>query len=480
VRVPRKRLQQAHAVHVLAGGPPHLLEGTVRDAVTGKPVPRARLHVDSFPDYFGGFGVAGDEADDKGRRFASNYYVSMGPQISRSDFQADDAGHYRINPFQGQTQVVTVAGPAGQPYLAVRKNIGWLDGNLRQTWNVSLPQGVPVRGRVEESTGKPVAGCRLDFWCKENKPSSAFGAAIQNRILVAHQARTAADGSFQALLPPGKWYLLANAPDEHYREQKLALEDLTVPEKIPDAQPAQGGGKQFVRPDGYATVEAKIGQAAAVKIVLHRSTVQGRLVGPDGKPVARARMIYRPRSLDWRAAQEEVRDGRFQFPLPDRDASRRVLFFDAEGGLGAAIDLSGKDLKSEPVTVRLAPCVSARVRFVDAGGKPVAHYRPLVWLMVSPSPSIWASQMMTIQEKHQRSHGGIWLGHADPRHYADGPRTDADGYVTLPNLIAGAAYQISQFPDMAHNFTAEAGHTVKVADVVIKDPTKPVELPREP
>jgi hypothetical protein len=86
---------------------------------------------------------------------------------------------------------------------------------------------------------------------------------------------------------------------------------------------------------------------------------------------------------------------------------------------------------------------------------------------------------MVIQEKHQRSYGGIWLGHADPRHYADGPRTDADGFVTLPNLIAGATYQISQFPDMAENFTAEAGKTVKVADIVIKDPAKPVELPRE-
>jgi RNA polymerase sigma factor (sigma-70 family) len=467
---------------VLAVGPPHILEGTVSDAVTGKPVPRSRIHVDSFPTYSGGFGFAGDPADEKGRRFDSNYYVSMGPQISRSDFQTDDEGHYRINPFQGLTQVVTVSGPAGQPYLAVRKSIDWHEGNLRQTWNVSLPPGVPVRGKVEESTGKPVAGCRLDFWCKENKPSSAWGPANQNRLMIAYQTRTAADGSFQALLPPGKWYLLANAADEHYLEQKLALEDLAVPEpRNPDTPPAQQyGGKQFVRPDGYATALAKIGKAVEVKIVLRRSTVEGRLVGPNGKPVARARMMYRPRSLDWRPAQEEVRDGRFQFPLPDLVTSRRVLFFDAEGGMGAAVDLSGKDLKSDPVTVRLMPCVSARVRFVDAKGKPVANYRPLVWLMVPPYPSIFATQMMVIEEKHQRSYGGIWLGHADPRHYADGPRTDADGYVTLPNLIAGATYQISQFPRMAENFTAEAGKTVRVADIVIKDPAKPVELPLEP
>jgi RNA polymerase sigma factor (sigma-70 family) len=467
---------------VLAVGPPHILEGTVHDAVTGKPLPRARIHVDSFADYFGGLGVAGDPADDKGRRFASNYYVSMGPQINRSDFQTDDEGRYHINPFQGQTQVVTISGPAGRPYLVVRKNIGWLEGKLRQTWNVSLPQGVPVRGKVEESTGKPVAGCRLDLWCKENKPSSAFGAANLDRIMFDRHTRTAADGSFQAVLPPGKWYLLANAAHEHYLEQKLAMADLTAPEpKTPDAPPVpQGGGKQYVRPDGYATVEVKIGKAVDVKIVLRHSKVQGRLVGPNDKPVARVRMIYRLKSLDWRPAQQEVRDGRFQFPLPNLDTSRRVLFFDADGGRGAVVDLSGKDLKREPVKVRLAPCVSARVRFVDAKGKPVANYRPLVWLMVPPYPTISASQMMVIQEKHQRSFGGIWLGHVDPRHYADGPRTDADGYVTLPNLIAGATYQISQFPDMAENFTAEAGKTVKVANIVIKDPAKPIELPREP
>jgi RNA polymerase sigma factor (sigma-70 family) len=468
---------------VLAVGPARNLEGTITDAMTGKPVPNVHIHIDSFPDYFGGFGIVGDPADEKGRRFGGNAYVSMGPLIHRSDFQADERGHYRINPFQGSSQIVTFSAGPQEPYLAVRKNVGWKDAAIHQELTIALPRGILVRGKVEEApSGSAVSGCRLDFWSKDAPSSNAFDAANLPRIMFSRTARTSTDGSFQVVLPPGKWYLLANAPQENYLWQKVVVEDLTHTDpKNPKATPGkQEGDKHVFHPDGLVTVDLIPGPSKEVTITLHPSKVHGRLLGPDGKPVAKARMLYRRKSLDWRVPQMEVSDGRFQFPLADLETVFRVIFFDAEKGLGAAVDIAGKDLKKELLTVRMAPCGQARVRFVDSTSKPLANYRPLVWLLVPPNPAVYANQMMTIQANHLRGNGSVWLGHLDRGHYATGPVTDAEGYVTLPNLIAGASYQISQFPDMSINFTVESGKTATLADVVIKDPGTPVDLPRKP
>jgi hypothetical protein len=258
---------------VLAVGPPHLLEGTVTDAATGKPIAGARIHVDSFPDYFGGFGVVGEPADMKGRRgMAANFYVSMGPQISRSDCRTDEEGHYRMNPFQANTAVVTISGPPGQPYVTLRKNVGWPEGALRQKWNAALPRGVEVRGRVEDDAGTPVADCRLDLWSKDHKPSSAFGTVPQTRVLFPRRVQTAPDGSFRAVLPPGKWHLLANAPKGKYVTEKLAVKDITVIELPKNAPPVVQRGDGHFHPDGYAAVDVKAGtDVTGVKIVLRRA-----------------------------------------------------------------------------------------------------------------------------------------------------------------------------------------------------------------
>jgi hypothetical protein len=66
----------------------------------------------------------------------------------------------------------------------------------------------------------------------------------------------------------------------------------------------------------------------------------------------------------------------------------------------------------------------------------------------------------------------IWQNIARP---AKIPTTDADGRVTIDNLIAGATYRVSFINkqsdfDEGYEFTVRSGETIDVGEVVIPEP----------
>src|SRR6202034_3647013 len=70
--------------------------------------------------------------------------------------------------------------------------------------------------------------------------------------------------------------------------------------------------------------------------------------------------------------QLRVREGRFEIPGCDPDTPSTFHFLDVNHQLGATVEISGKSAATGPVTVQLQKCGSARVRFKDPDGKPVA------------------------------------------------------------------------------------------------------------
>jgi hypothetical protein len=131
-------------------------------------------------------------------------------------------------------------------------------------------------------------------------------------------------------------------------------------------------------------------------------------------------------SQGYYARPHEVKDGRFELALRNPDAPLCVHFLDAARGLGAAVALDRKQAGAEPVTVRLAPCSSATARFVDARGKPLAGYRPLVWLSLPAEPYSSARELEGMRGSPNVGYDTVWAGHADPRHYGAG-RTGPSG-----------------------------------------------------
>ncbi|HMC67106.1 MAG TPA: hypothetical protein VKI65_19375, partial [Gemmataceae bacterium] len=174
----------------------------------------------------------------------------------------------------------------------------------------------------------------------------------------------------------------------------------------------------------------------------------------------------------------ELHDGKFALPINDLAATYRLLIQDVDNGVGAVVDLNGKQAEAGPVTVKLAKSGSATARFVDDKGKPLATYRPLIWAMLPPVHTPSLTDLGNVGPQGPDSgFCEMWLGRADPMHYGDGPVTDADGKITFPNLVPGATYRISKFDATAKDFSVKPGETVSLGDVRVVKAEQTKKLP---
>jgi protocatechuate 3,4-dioxygenase beta subunit len=465
-----------------------LFEGTVTDARTGAPLPKALVQV--YPR--GGGGPPWPvPADWRGRQgLVGPGYAPHGPPVSLSpavSAQTDARGRFRLNPFRSDHYTVLVSPPDGKAYLTVKKSVYWRRGAARRTVDVALPRGVPLRGQVREAaSGKPVARARLDFWSGKLPRVDAFGEPPDG-VFFPRALKTDAAGEFRVVVPPGPWHLLVNAPEPDYLFKKIPVSDLGVqqPDDLPVNETAgrRAGKKHHYYPDEWQTLDLKAGdRPEPLRLTLRRAPlVRGRLVTPDGKPAAARLWVgqepFAETAQGYYARRHEVKGGRFELAVRNPDAPLCVHFLDAAGGLGATAAFRREQAGAEAVTVRLSPCGSATVRFVDKSGKPLAGYRPLVWLSLPAEPYSSARELEGMKGSPNLGYDTVWAGHADPRHYGAGPRTDAQGRVTLPNLIPGATYRIARFGGSDRTFKAPAGKPLDLGDVTIADPGKTVKLP---
>ena len=120
-----------------------------------------------------------------------------------------------------------------------------------------------------------------------------------------------------------------------------------------------------------------------MKVVLPPGvTVKGRVVGPDGQPVADAWMLSRihlrperPLLRRWSGDQHgTARNGRFELHGLDPDSEVPVSFLEPKRKLGATVRFSGKPAGGEPIVVKLEPCATATARLVGPDGKPLAGF----------------------------------------------------------------------------------------------------------
>src|SRR5262249_38779768 len=158
----------------------------------------------------------------------------------------------------------------------------------------------------------------------------------------------------------------------------------------------------------------------------------------------------------------------------DPEKPAPAYFLDAEHEWGAAVELSGKQA-GEELTVRLQPCGQARARFVGPDGKPVAKLNvwPYFHLLMTPG----AVRGFSADRGEQLAADEAFLPNVDFKHYPNGPTTDADGRVTLPDLIPGAPYRITDWSarsvqekgiQLRKDFTVGPGQTVDLGDILVE------------
>jgi RNA polymerase sigma factor (sigma-70 family) len=418
--------------------------------------------------------------EDTGKPAANVRLMFANPIV---EAEADDQGRFKVALFEakdygnGPVRDIGVhAFPhAGDPYLNAFVGVDFPRGVVHRKVEVKLPRGVLLRGKVTEAaSGKPVAG-----------------AYVTHGSIRETHAVTGPDGTYQLGVPAGAGMLMVTHPSGEY---------------IPMILGSLGGGGNnpaggsFEKPAGdrsyyHALVRVDVKPNAdgqEVNVSLRRGvTVKGRVTGPDEKTVPNCVLFVSEHKLRFENTLHpmNIRDGRFELRGLDPEKTYRLLFLahprpispvwtieaieefgqlwlrpllGPENKLGATVEVSPKQVKDELV-VKLAPCGSARVRYVDADGKPLAKYPPWLQLVVTPGPAIHQA----LKDKVLAAEVVTLIGR-----FPEDIRTDAEGRVTFQGLIPGATYRLKKTMAEPENivlkdFTVEAGKVAEL-EVMVK------------
>ena len=377
------------------------------------------------------------------------------PQLRQeTGARTDEQGLARISPSLGDRFWITASPPTGEPYLNQRVNVLWPKGAVRQAVELKLKRGVPVHGTItEEASGRPVASALVVY----------FQTSRNNRLFRGFEGEpsevmTDRDGRFQIVAPAGSGHLLVQAAAPDYLH--LITNNLELGQSGLPIWP--------MYPDALAHVDLKPDETShQVTLRLRRGvTVAGRIVGPDGTPLARAIAFGRSHvpylgirafvggAFNGIVPEIKVRDGRFQIPGCDPAKPYTFHFFDREHQLGATVELTGQSARNGPVVVHLQKCGAARVCYKDPQGKPISGHQPdHLTLIITPGTNAPARDRPMADT--------VFQVNLDTQRVR-GLRTDADGRVTMVSLIPGARYRFR-----GHDFTAEAAKTIDLPDVTL-------------
>ena len=355
--------------------------------------------------------------------------------------QADAQGRFRLNPYADTPYTSMTTGeslftvyayaPDGQPYLGVQKEITWIKGSVRQTVDFALPRGVLVRGKVMEAgSGKPVEGCQILYAPLNRAPFDPSYSVLTGEWSTVVSRK---DGTYSIPVPAGPGHLIATKASPEYILSEYGSQ--TLDGRV-------GGLRKYAQ----ALVRIDVPKAndpVEVAISLHRgATLTGKVVGPDGQPIAEGEMIacfnVSAQAGRWGGYRIPVRDGRFVLPGLEPECKYSLVVHDAKQLWGAAIEVSARASGNEPMTIRLAPSGQIKIRLVDSGGKPVTGYRAALQIVLTPG-RFQCDFDGNMRGEDLAADAGPGLGYTS---YGGGPPTDNDGRATFTGMIPGATYRL--------------------------------------
>jgi RNA polymerase sigma factor (sigma-70 family) len=322
----------------LAAAPGRVIEGTVRDRDTGRPIAGARIQawmagVNHQSDAQGRFRIEGQP---KGRNDVPNFFY----------VQMDD-----------------------QPYIKYGKALDEPRGIGPVHLDITLKRGVWAEGKVtNRATRKPVKAVVVYFPFRDNPnvkdcPGATF---FNNHIGDEPESPTDAEGRFRIPVLPGGGLLAVKVSEPGYLTAR-PLDGKTV-------------GNVLFSPDidfpyyqspyhALVPIEAPAGKNLVLPgILLESGRMQHiRMVGPDGKPVTGTKVLcLQSGSL----AGEDVPGDELTFIHANPGKAESIIAWKAGRSLGAVVDLKGDE--PDPVRLVLQPTGAVTGRLVDEDGKPRA------------------------------------------------------------------------------------------------------------
>lgn len=424
-------------VATIALAPAQIFEGVVLLGDTGKPAANARITM-----------------------WASQQ-DPVGSMVS-IEGKTDAEGRFRLNPYAGVRFGIIAYPPKGSPYQVKRLNdLRWDSGDGPKKIEIRLDQGVLARGTVVDAkTGKPLKGASVQYH------PNRFNKNLTSDIVTGWQSiqKTNDNGEFEITVLPGRGTLLVHASNgSNYVLQAMSSRELS------EGKP--GGARNYAH--AFRKIDPQAGEPfEAMKIELQPgATVTGTLVDQEGKPIDRAVVVSRLKIVDhspqWRGFPDEANGGKFEIRGLRDGEEYPVYFLDGQNKLGAAATIS---TSSKSPKIVLKPCGSAKARFVDLEGKPVASGLQLGLHMVVTLGK--PKYDFNAYRNGEALADEDFVGNIDQVNYRPAPKTNASGGVTFPALIPGARYRFISFidgkADVSKEFIAKSGETYDMGDIKVQ------------
>ncbi len=387
--------------------------------------------------------------------------------------RTDGDGNFAVNPFapdeksmfgRDLSYFLSVFPPQDARYTVAELLVPASSASVQEV-RVELRRGVLVKGRVTEAgSGKPVAGARVQY---TDRGGEHIAGPIEPSRL--NTAITGSDGRFELPVLPKAGYLMVLGPTPDY---------ITVAKSDQELDQGTPGRKRLYADAIVALESGTEGTERTVDISLRRGvTLRGRVLGTDDKPAASCvafspsyhysgYTLYNEPDLIWCV------DGRFELPGCDPDRTHTAYLFDVEHRLGATVELTSKNA-SEPATVHLEPCGTAKARLVDADGKPLVNYGPqFTYLLSEGAPQRFylsaGDKSFPLEADQVYPTGLDW-------ELFKRIQTDDDGQIHFPALVPGLKYRISWPPkDLTDSkpwphvdFTVRAGEAKDLGVVTV-------------
>jgi Carboxypeptidase regulatory-like domain len=393
------------------------LVGTIRDVLTGKPLPRVRIEMRLSDFVF-------TESDAEGR-----FRLVGMPKMGRNE--------------TARRQIV--AAPASdQPYFETRVDVPYTAGLAPVTLDIKLKRGLWITGRVTDKvTGEPVRARVLYY----PHVSNSFVTNDEWRN-VGHQyggessGETRADGTYRILGLPGRGIVGTRSANQVYRKGFGASEIAGVSKdgRLPTLGNAWAAGAL----DSLKEINPQPGtESIACDLALDPGgRIRLTLVDSAGKPVENTYWVQS--STIASMGMGGAREATFEVGALNPNESRTYLFTQQKQKIAKLVTL-GFDKPLSALTITLVPSGTVQGRIVDETGHPLKNVQLTV--------SAWRK--------------GKWLVELIPFRTS----TDSDGRFVCGNLAVGCdSYRIDASADHGDATIAEKveilpGKTIDLGDV---------------
>lgn len=421
-----------------AARPGRVVVGTVTEQGTGKPV--AGAIVAFSPSYNDPVRTATTDAEGRYRLDG----------LRRPESAPE--GAMRVLAVGQAWSDVAVDPPKGALLFRWGKDIDPADRGDTATVDVSLPRAVKVRGRlVEKGTGRGVKGYVGSYPVAQPRDDQ-LGEFFNSGTLQALDSTTSGDdGRFELRAPYGPSVIAARVPDGPYR-RGTGVETITGPRWRALGFENAGRGIPPFQPytyDAVLGIETAEGQAEVdCELALDRGhEVKGRVVGPDGEPLAGGSITG---DLDYlfQGSGGPMPSAEFTVSKLVPGAPRDLFVYHADKGLAGSIVVRPDE--PGPITLKLQPGGEVTGRLVNSAGKPIAG-----WQIACRIP------------------------YGDPNHESattGAAKTDAEGRFRFKNLAPGRKHTFitwrlnpglgSGETVVAEGVAAASGETKDLGDVI--------------